>query len=296
LLVIRAFGFQKPFDPPRNTTSRKRRSTTTTDSDTYVYSSAVFKLNATSGFSFLLRTRQENGFVALLLDKAAIDNKDTSYQYILIEIENRHLIITAKRSNKQAQIVNTPGTTMVSNGKLLEVMVNSNSLQVDSQSEKLSTEFPLHVNLVFMGGVDQKLYANVFKTSGLDGCIQAVSLGGIFLTNQVLPSSTAHSVTSSGKVQNSCPGRPVCAESPCEFNGECVDKWNDFRCLCQPGYSGKTCSTFGCRLNNTCPDASNCIDVPLTVPPQTRCKFFCLLFYFFLYIYNSQKVNSSVNQ
>ena len=278
--MIRAFGFQKHLEPSQNTTSRKRRSFTTTNA--YVKSNTDFQLNPTNGFSFLLRTRQENGFVALLLDKAAIGSKDTSYQYILIEIVNKHLRISAKRQgDDKANVVNTPGTMMVSNGKQLEIKLDSDSLQVGSQTENLATAFALHVKVVYLGGVeDQTLYTNVFRTPSLDGCLQAVDLGGNFLTNQALPSALTVAVTRSTGVQDSCPGTPVCDDSPCKFNGECVDEWNDFRCRCQTGYSGKTCTTFGCRLNNTCANPADCVDVPLTYPPMTRCKsLFCFIFH-----------------
>jgi len=34
-----------------------------------------------------------------------------------------------------------------------------------------------------------------------------------------------------------------CDSDPCQNHGTCIDKINDFSCICAPGYTDKECST-----------------------------------------------------
>ena len=34
-----------------------------------------------------------------------------------------------------------------------------------------------------------------------------------------------------------------CLTNPCEHNATCIDRVNDFQCLCFPGFTDKNCST-----------------------------------------------------
>uniref|UniRef100_A0A7M5X290 Uncharacterized protein n=2 Tax=Clytia hemisphaerica TaxID=252671 RepID=A0A7M5X290_9CNID len=283
---IKSFGFQLPAKTvvAQNKTNkvRRRRRSTETSSNLYVRSKLTenyYKMNSTHGFSFLLRTRQPNGFVAILMDKEPTSADDATFQYILIEIINSYLKITHKSTDQNAVKVihNESPELFVSNGQQLEITVTSSYLQIGAKKTDFQTPFPLTVNLVLMGGVDKpSLYIKTVSTTAMSGCLQAVKFGNNFLTNQAIPSSFTVSVIipdSEPGFQLGCPGTPVCDSKPCLYNGTCVDQWNDFTCQCSEGFGGKTCSEFGCTLNDTCPASSGyCYDVPLSSPPATKCS------------------------
>lgn len=50
----------------------------------------------------------------------------------------------------------------------------------------------------------------------------------------------------------------ACRQNPCEHQGVCNVTWNDFECICPPGYKGKTCDEMEfCQLHE-CPEQSTC--------------------------------------
>ena len=234
-------------------------------------------MNITHGFSFLIRTRQVDGFVAILLDKEPTTSTDNSVSYILIELQNRYLKVTYKQQSQSQTLVDQSSKLLVANGKWVEVDITSNTIRVGNQTVTLTTPFAVTINLVFMGGVnDPALYSDITNTPELLGCIQASKIGGVLLTNQVISGGTV-GVYQPPDVGSSCPGSPVCQPNPCRAGGQCVDEWYEFTCNCQLGFGGKTCSNFGCNLNDTCQKVGSCVDVPLSNPPATTCKF---LFFF----------------
>ena len=49
-----------------------------------------------------------------------------------------------------------------------------------------------------------------------------------------------------------------CSTSPCQNEGTCVDRYNDYLCLCPAGYSGNTCQTGGNKLQLVRPAPQSC--------------------------------------
>lgn len=49
-----------------------------------------------------------------------------------------------------------------------------------------------------------------------------------------------------------------CKVNPCQHNGECVNTWNDYMCICIRGYKGKDCTEQEfCELER-CPEGAEC--------------------------------------
>ena len=276
-LEIQAFNFQLPTTTTNVTQAARRRRAL---SENYVKAIPQHKLNTTHGFSFLIRTRQVDGLVGFLLDKEPASSTDTGMSYVLIELQNRYLKVTFKeeKASRTQTLVDESSKLLIADGKWLEVGITSSFVRVGDQAVNLTTPISLMINLVLMGGVDKPaLYSSITNTAELLGCLQAAKIGGEFLTNQVISGAKTVSVDKAPNVGTGCPGGPVCQPDPCLFNGQCTDQWYDFSCTCQLGFSGKTCSEFGCGLNNTCQPVDSCVDVPLSSPPATSCKFhFCM--------------------
>ena len=50
----------------------------------------------------------------------------------------------------------------------------------------------------------------------------------------------------------------TCLAQPCANNGTCETTWNDYICLCTPGYTGRDCTDIEYCHWYTCPDGSIC--------------------------------------
>jgi len=62
----------------------------------------------------------------------------------------------------------------------------------------------------------------------------------------------------SGAVLQGVVSDDACRDNPCLHEGECRVTWNDFECICPPGYKGKTCDEMEfCQLHK-CPEQSTC--------------------------------------
>lgn len=258
---MQSFNFQ-PVNPTNLT--RKRRAS---QPEPYASSNVSYEFDGTIGFSFLLRTRQGNSFIALLLSKKPASNSN-AVEYLLVELQNGALHVSSV--NQDGTIMNTL-PTRVDNGQWMEIRITKNSIIVNGSSASKSLH-PLNIHHVFMGGVDNPpLYSSFLSQPGFEGCLQAVKLGDAYLTNQLIPNATSNHVTLPGVQMDVCKGEDVCGRSPCLFNGTCVDTWNDFMCECHEKFQGKTCADYGCRINDTCSSNFACLDVP-NQPGTTRCK------------------------
>ena len=287
-LEIEAFSFQLSLSTNSTHANRRKRRSVSTN---YVKAIPNHRLNATHGLSFLIRTRQKDGFVAIMLNREPANTTDTRVSYVLVELQNRYLKVAFKEAKAGAlpqTLVNASSGLMVSNGKWTEVHITSNAVQVGNQLMNLTTPISLMVSLVLLGGTNNPaLYSTITNTAEFLGCLQAVNIGAEFLTNQLISGDKTVSVEQALDVGSGCPGGPVCQENSCLFNGQCVDEWYDFSCNCQQGYGGKTCSDFGCGLNNTCSSRDRCIDVPVSNPPATSCKFLVLKININMILYSS---------
>ena len=60
-----------------------------------------------------------------------------------------------------------------------------------------------------------------------------------------------------------CTEHDYCADHPCGQNGRCESLYNDYRCECEPGYTGPNCQidVDECRMQrNPCSNRGKCIN------------------------------------
>ena len=110
---------------------------------------------------------------------------------------------------------------------------------VQSSSEKIKTNVPAYV-----------------------GCMKDLKIGG----KSMVPNLNGSLV---GGIVGSCTWKNHCSSLPCNNGGNCTDLWNDFKCSCSKGFSGKECSYVTCA-GNPCPLNTSCFDLK---SGNATCKF-----------------------
>lgn len=243
---ISAFNFQQTTS---TNTTRKRRSTTSK------HAVSAVDFNISSSFSFLIRTRQSDGFLALLLS-----TQDTSsdYTYLLYYIKDGALGMIKGSKNAEATR-NFRGNITLNDGQWHTITQDNTKL-----NSVLFDIGDVSVKQVYLAGIpDYSMYSDILPTNiSFDGCLQAIKVGESFLTNQNIPSTPTNGITLTGAGLG-CQGADVCSSSPCLYKGNCTDLWNDFNCSCRVGFAGERCTVYGCRVQvDACPSSSDCIDVP----------------------------------
>ncbi|XP_069499437.1 cadherin EGF LAG seven-pass G-type receptor 3 isoform X2 [Ambystoma mexicanum] len=104
----------------------------------------------------------------------------------------------------------------------------------------------LKVKHLLVGGL---MEAGVVQ-HGMEGCIQGVRLGDT-PTGITLPKPSI-----SQNVTMGCVVASPCDSSPCHPNSSCMDNWQSYSCVCQPGFYGENCVDI-CQLN-PCENKSFC--------------------------------------
>lgn len=226
--------------------------------------------NISSSFSFLIRTRQSDGFLALLLS-----TQDTSsdYTYLLYYIKDGALGMIKGSKNAEATR-NFRGNITLNDGQWHTITQDNTKL-----NSVLFDIGDVSVKQVYLAGIpDYSMYSDILPTNiSFDGCLQAIKVGESFLTNQNIPSTPTNGITLTGAGLG-CQGADVCSSSPCLYKGNCTDLWNDFNCSCRVGFAGERCTVYGCRVQvDACPSSSDCIDVP-NRPGVIKCKFFLSIY------------------
>lgn len=87
------------------------------------------------------------------------------------------------------------------------------------------------------------------------GCLGAVRVGGVYLPfvdSYEAPQPSQFHVVGKPKIQLGCSGAPVCDSAPCANGATCQDLFNQFGCMCAPGWEGERCHV----------DADDCASQP----------------------------------
>ena len=237
-------------------------------------------------FSFLIRTRQKNGFIALLTSKVPQSLSD-EFSYTILTLNESRLDI---RSQVAGDLSRGLSSFTVSNGLWNEVEVSTRNVTIKTSGSNYGTTLELtghSTAVIFVGDVDRSnsILVKKFKSfTAFDGCIQAVKAGDSFLTSQNIPNVDTTSVSLNGAELN-CTGRNGCEPDSCLYGGRCNDLWDAYNCTCRQGFAGQNCSLFGCKLENQCAVKEDCIDVPDNIG-KTKCKFTHFFIFFLLKHFN----------
>ncbi|XP_074655599.1 uncharacterized protein LOC141909117 isoform X2 [Tubulanus polymorphus] len=263
------------------------------------YNAATFGLNSTAGFvhfivpsvraqkiadsgkaslSFLIRTRQQNGFVFYYGSDPATA---TNQQYTILEVVNSRLNLRVKLSQTEQQFTST---TVVSDGQQYLVVVDrsKDKLRLTSNGNPVldvtinpysSPELP--ATDIYVGSIPvtssppttgrRRLLQqtnSLMNQPSYVGTVQNGMLNNIHL--EMLPNTPGAAVPAlNAKTSaNIKPGEvtaPICASKPCERNATCTDVfYNDFKCNCPAGFTGKNCSAMEFCYYSTCPQGGVC--------------------------------------
>ena len=226
----------------------------------------VGTFDESSPFSFLMRTRQSNGFLALLM------NRNTS-SHLVVYLKDGKINFNTTISGTQQVF------PLVQNDGLWHEIIISTK-HVSDNGNQFTFGNPLmnfNVSQIYLGGVDPTKFSDstVYSDVIFDGCLQAVKFKNTLLTSQPIPTHKTVNITMNG-VNHGCPSNNPCSSSPCLYGGDCTDVWFAYNCSCQTGFSGKNCSLYGCDIFNQCPIKADCVDVPLK-PGKTKCKYYSFL-------------------
>ncbi|XP_030641426.1 protein crumbs homolog 2b [Chanos chanos] len=120
-------------------------------------------------------------------------------------------------------------------------------------------------DVVYVGGLpareDISRWGGFFK-----GCLQDIRLDNtqlyVYQNNVALkPQYSRYLPRAVSHVHENCISDNVCRAKPCLHGGECQVTWNDFVCLCPPGFTGKTCETRVWCVSDPCVMGSVCVDL-----------------------------------
>ena len=265
-LVSATFGAQAPLN---NDGGRVRRSIQSNSSYAQFRTQTTF--NATSRFSFLLRTRQADAFVALLTDE-----KTT---HIAVGLKNGQ--ITVKITHGSRTSVSQFGNSM-HDGKWHLISIQGSKAELDETVYSITPVSPaVSLTVTYLGGLDDysKFSADAVVTqTPLRGCLQDTRLSNKFFQFYTLADVSLDSfplISKSDHLGKGCPGEDACRTSPCGEGGHCKDLWNEYRCECKPRFGGKDCSLYGCAHINPCPLNATCVDVGVN-KSKYECKYLFL--------------------
>eukprot|EP00794_Sanderia_malayensis_P006804 gene6804-7572_t len=209
---------------------------------------AVQKLPASSSFSIRIRTRSSNGIIMYA--------KDVEGNYTLLYIKDGEV-------NYRFDIVGK-GSGSLSIGKPLvnDGMWHNVSLTVDPNLVTLGVDgvqsthnslsvtphqfYSRYTDILSIAGYEKPIDVSGFQMPTFQGCLDNISLNGDSLSIQ---KSDKFNITQVGSVSSSCPGRDVCASSPCKHPdlSYCIDTWENYSCV----HPGK-CATAPCKNNGVC--------------------------------------------
>lgn len=257
-----SFGFVAE-EAKKNTTTKKRRSV---DSN-YAYSDINGKFDDTSTFSFLVRTRQTNAFIALLTEPPPA----SLVPHLLVYLKDGKINVRSLISGVEAA-----APEAANNGEWHVVAISPKGISNNGKMHAFPVPLTsFNVSRIYIGGADPAVYNNkaYYTDVNFDGCFQAVKLRDHMLTNENLPTQkTAGLSLNGGKTHiGSCPDNKPCKSTPCLYGGNCINKWYDYDCNCTQGFTGKTCSSYGCQNVNPCQVKADCVDLPSQIG-KTQCE------------------------
>ncbi|KAJ8679887.1 hypothetical protein QAD02_015674 [Eretmocerus hayati] len=236
--------------------------------------------------SMFIRTREERGDIFYLGSESNSPSLDLTKDktFIAAQLEGGELLVRIQFNGTESYTV---GGVKLNDGNnhLIQVVRNVTLVQVKINGTEyfrktISANGQLNVTVLYLGGLPQVsrhirqvdtrlLEPTRVSQVNFKGVIQdvQVSNGAEIMFVEVYPLKATGipalpqfgNVTfDSEKVLKGVVSDNVCASSPCFHNGTCHVTWNDFRCECPRGYTGKTCQEMEfCELQD-CPSGSKC--------------------------------------
>lgn len=251
-LISATFGAQAPLN---SNGGRVRRSIQSNSSYAKFGTPTVF--DASSRFSFLLRTRQSNALLAFLTDQ--------NTKHIAVVLAKGR--VTFKVTDGSRISIRVFGNRL-NDGKWHLITIQGNRAEVDGAVYSIPpVSFSMLLTVTYLGGLDDYTLFSADATvtqASLRGCLQDARLNNKFFQFYVLADLSLDSfllISKSDNLGKGCPGEDTCRTKPCGEGGYCKDLWNEYRCDCKPRFGGKDCSLYGCANINPCPLSATCMDV-----------------------------------
>lgn len=214
----------------------------TFDNTPVFYSSGGSLAHPVSHVYVELRTRQEN---------AVILRASWGSHMFLVGLLDA-VVQVEIRSGNSVETLTFTGNRGVSDGRWHRVNVSMSEwgqssapwvISVDGITD--ATSAPQRAGALHFLGEEA---AVVVVAESFSGCLGLLRLGGVYLPFTAQPGAPQqarfHAATGTGAgVQLGCWGAPVCSPDPCLNGGECEDQFNQFSCVCPPGWGGHQCQS-----------------------------------------------------
>nr|XP_008177211.2 cadherin EGF LAG seven-pass G-type receptor 1 isoform X4 [Chrysemys picta bellii] len=111
----------------------------------------------------------------------------------------------------------------------------------------------LKMKSIIVGGISGD---QVSVQQGFYGCMQGVRMGETSTNVATLNMKQAIKIN----IKEGCEVDNPCDSSPCPQHSYCIDDWDSYSCVCDPGYFGRDCVDV-CNLN-PCEHVSTCVRKP----------------------------------
>lgn len=210
----------------------------TFDNDPVFYSSGGSLAHPVSDVYVELRTRRENAVVLRASWGSHMFLMGLLDASVQVEI----------RSGNSAETLAFTGKRGVSDGKWHRVNISMSDRGRRSSPWVITVDGVTDANSVPQraGAVRflREELAVVAVAESFRGCLGALRVGGVYLpfTEQPeAPQQARFHAAAGAAVQLGCSGAPVCRPEPCLNGGECEDQFDQFSCVCPPGWGGERC-------------------------------------------------------
>ncbi|XP_026828708.1 protein crumbs isoform X3 [Ooceraea biroi] len=241
-------------------------------------------VSSVADISMFIRTRESRGDIFYLGTEPDPQGDPKEKTYIAAQLEGGELLVRIQFNGTEAYTV---GGVKLNDGNnhLIQVARNVTLVQVKINGTEyfrktISATGDLNVTILYLGGLPQasryirqvdsrQMEVHQSPQVNFKGVIQDVQIsnGTRTMVVEFFPLK-AHDIPTliqfgnvsfdHEKVLEGVVSDDVCVSSPCNHNGTCHVTWNDFRCQCPRGYTGKTCQEMEfCQLQD-CPSGSRC--------------------------------------
>ncbi|XP_043274627.1 protein crumbs isoform X2 [Venturia canescens] len=235
--------------------------------------------------SMFIRTREPRGDIFYLGSEPnpQLESKSQEKTYIAAQLEGGDLRLRIQFNGTEAYTV---GAVKLNDGNyhLIQVIRNTTLVQVKINGTEyfrktISASGPLNVTVLYLGGLPQaSRYIRQVENRQMEHQLPQINFKGIIQDVQIsngvetmvvefyplnakeIPEFTKFGTVTlnPSTVKEGVHSDNVCGSNPCFHNGTCHNTWNDFRCQCPRGYTGKTCQEMEfCQLQD-CPSGSTC--------------------------------------
>uniref|UniRef100_A0A158Q8R8 Neurogenic locus Notch protein n=1 Tax=Elaeophora elaphi TaxID=1147741 RepID=A0A158Q8R8_9BILA len=218
-----------------------------------------------TNIDFLMRTNKHSGALLYLGEKGG----DDIGTFIVLEMLNGSLNIRTRLGGKKVFARSISDKIDDNKVHLINVIRDRNNFTVtidDVVETKFNVEnrfdHPLLADTLILGS-SENLPADVFSTNEhFKGTMQDLRINNYVVPLKTLPADMGISQfgvqTKEDNILQGTVSDDICASSkPC-VNGECSNTFNDFECICEYGWIGKSCNErdhcalSSCGANATC--------------------------------------------